>query len=306
MPPLPPDLVRNAVDAWGEDGRRWLDGLPSLLSALAAEWRLRPEAVTPYDLSFHWVVPVRREDGTDAVLKLGPPGPGHLDAEAAALELFAGGGAVRLLEYDRDRGALLLERARPGTPLSSLVPDEDAAATAAFVQVARGLRRAAPEDSPLPVLERAGVAFSRHLAEHPGDGPLPRSLVERAGALFAELCADAPERVVLHGDLHHDNILRCGSGGWLAIDPHGYVGDPGYETGALFYNPAIDDRDPALLGLVPARIEQVADGLGIPPDRVAAWAFVKAVLSEVWTAEGGGRPGSRALDVALSLADRLP
>ncbi|WP_067458032.1 aminoglycoside phosphotransferase family protein [Actinomadura macra] len=237
---------------------------------------------------------------------MGPPGPGHLAVEAAALEFYGGEGAVRLLAYDDVRGVLLLERAEPGVPLSSLVPEKDEEATAAFVSVARGLRRAAPEDSPLPPLERESASFSDHLLEHPGDDPLPRFLVERAGRLFDGLCAGAPERVVLHGDLHHDNILSAGREPWLAIDPHGYIGDSGYEVGALFYNPDIDDRDPALLSQVPARIEQVADGLGMPVDRVVAWAFVKAVLSEVWTVQGGDRPGSRALDVALSLVDRLP
>ena len=92
---------------------------------------------------------------------------------------------------------------------------------------------------------------------------------------------------------------------WLAIDPHGLVGDPGYETGALLYNPDPERRDSALLALVPARIEQLADGLGLPTERVVAWGFVKAVLSEVWTAQGSGTLGSRALDVARQLLPRL-
>lgn len=135
---------------------------------------------------------------------------------------------------------------------------------------------------------------------------MPRHLVERAARLFDELCADPSGTVVLHGDLHHDNILRATREPWLAIDPHGYVGDPGYEAGALLYNPDPEDRDDALLSLVPARVEQLADGLGLPPERVVAWGFVKAVLAEVWTAEDGGTPGDRPLDVALQLLARLP
>ncbi len=57
---------------------------------------------------------------------------------------------------------------------------------------------------------------------------------------------------------------------------------------------------------MPARLEQLADGLGLAPERVVAWGFVKAVLSEVWTVQDGGTPGSRALDVALQLLPRLP
>ncbi|MUN36238.1 aminoglycoside phosphotransferase family protein [Actinomadura litoris] len=303
--PLPSVLVENAVEVWGDDGRRWLKRLPGLLAEIAREWRLEIEAAR-YGLSYHWVAPVRREDGTKAVLKLGPPEPGHLGIEAAALEIYGGEGAVRLLEHDPGRGALLLERAEPGRVLSELVPDKDEEATAVFLDVARRLRHVPPPGCALPGLEKESASFSGHLRRFPGDGPLPRHLVERAGRLFDELCASAPERLVLHGDLHHDNILSAEREPWLAIDPHGVVGDPGYEAGVLFYNPGPDDRDGRLVDLVPARIEQVADGLAMPVERVVAWGFVMAVLSEVWTAQGDGTPGSRALDVALSLVGRLP
>jgi streptomycin 6-kinase len=82
----------------------------------------------------------------------------------------------------------------------------------------------------------------------------------------------------------------------------------------MVYNPGISigtsigalDRNPALARLVPARVEQLADQTGIDADRVVAWAFVKAVLSELWTWEDGERAGGRALDVAQLLASRLP
>jgi streptomycin 6-kinase len=111
--------------------------------------------------------------------------------------------------------------------------------------------------------------------------------------------------VVLHGDLHHDNVLRGTREPWLAIDPHGIVGDPGAEVGAMLYNPDPDNRDPSLVALVPARVEQLADGLGLDENRVVAWGFVQAVLSEVWTAENESAPVTRALDVALLLEPRL-
>ncbi|TDC48529.1 aminoglycoside resistance protein, partial [Actinomadura sp. KC345] len=293
-----------ALEVWGAAGRRWLDDLPSIVDAVARAWRLRVGA--PFELSFHWVAEATREDGSAAVLKLGPPEPGHLAIEAATLEFYGGHGAVRLLDHDPARGALLLERAAPGTLARSLVPGHDEEATAAVIDVMRNLHRPPPPGCPLPDLSTESASFSAHLRRFPGDDPLPRRLVERAGRLFGELCADASDRVVLHGDLHHDNVLRAGREPWLAIDPHGYVGDRGYDAGALLYNPDPDDRDDALLKLVPARVEQLADGLGLPRERVEAWGFVTAVLSEVWTAEGGGRTGGRPLDVAFRLLPRVP
>lgn len=288
---------------WGAAGERWLADLPGLFDAVLAEWELRPGE--PYPLSFNWVCPVRRADGSPAVLKLGVPASDHLVDEASALRAFGGRGAVRLLARDADRGALLLEHARPGTLLRELVPGQDEAATAAVVGVLRRLHSAPVEGVTLPPVSQLTEDFAQHLSERPDTAGLPRRMVERAAGLFAELCDDAWPPVVVHGDAHHDNLVRAEREPWLAIDPHGRVGDPGSEIAPVLYNPDPWLRDDALLKLVPARVEQLADGLGIPLDRAIAWGYAGSVLSEVWTAEGGGRPEGRPLDVARLLERRL-
>ncbi|WP_170323417.1 aminoglycoside phosphotransferase family protein [Cryptosporangium phraense] len=301
---LPADLVRNVEGTWGEDGRRWLAELPSLVDAVAAQWELT--VGEPFALSFNWVARAVDASGTPVVLKLGPVSGAHLGPEAAALRAFDGRGAVRLLAADAARGALLLERATPGTRLREMVTaGRDTEATEILVLVANSLHDAAP-DPALPDVSTLGVAFSQYERAFGDAGPLPLALVRRAGALFAELCGSAPRRVVLHGDLHHDNVLRSDSvlrsgDGWLAIDPHGYVGDPGFEAGAMLYNPDPDRADDALLAAVPRRIEQLADGLGVPLDRLTDWGFAVAMLSAVWDTEGDPGPPGRALDVARLL-----
>ena len=299
-------LRRNVVGAWGADGERWLADLPRVLAGVAGDWGL---AVGPaYDLSYHYVAAVTCDDGTAAVLKLGVPSGGSLAEEAPALRAWAGRGAVRLLRDDLTRAALLLERAEPGERLRDLVPARDTEATSVAAAVMR--RLAIPPDRALPDLVNQAHAFDEYLERLGDAGPLPADFVARAGGLMRELCASAPDRVVLHGDLHHDNILRATREPWLAIDPHGLVGDPGYETASLLFNPDPDDRDEALTALVPARVEQLADELDMPLERVVAWGFVKAVLSDVWSAEewtpDAPSPVSRALDVARLLAPRLP
>lgn len=295
---VPPALARNVAEVWGDRGRDWLDGLPGLIAAVTRDWGLTP--AEPYLLSFNWVVPVTRADGTPAVLKLGVPSP-DLRRETAALRVYDGNGAVRLLAEDADRGALLLERAEPGTPATALVPHHDERATAVLIGAGRRLHRPPPAGCPLPELGDEGRRWFRsHLRRFPGDDPLPRRVVEQAARLFDDLCADAPQRLVLHGDLHHDNVIRARREPWLAIDPHGFVGDPGYDCGAMLYNPWPDRREDDLLALVPRRVEQLADGFGLPAGRVVAWGFVTGVISEVWTAEGG-TPGSRAWDTAMLL-----
>lgn len=300
---LPAAFTRTVRNTFGSAGRRWLAGLPGIAGQVVREWELTVEE--PFPLSLNWVSRVRRPDGTTAVLKLGVPEAGHLADEATTLEFFAGHGAVRLLARDDVRGAVLLEEARPGTQVRHLVPERDEAATFVLIDVMRRLHRPAPDGIALPELSRRVASFDDHLHRFPGQGPIPRHLVERARGLFAELCATAAERVVLHGDLHHDNVLAAGREPWLAIDPHGVVGDPGYELGALLYNPEPRGGD-EVLNLLPGRIEQLADGLGMPIERVVAWGFVQAVLSEVWLFQADDARSMRSLRVAHQLWPRLP
>jgi streptomycin 6-kinase len=292
---LPAALVQNILESWPENGSRWLDDLPGLVDDISREWKLSVGAT--YPMTFHWVAQVTTADGVAGVLKLGVP-DGHLSVEAEALRIFDGDGAVRLLAEDLPKGALLIEQAVPGDRVASLVPFDDAKATELLIDAGKKLHRVPPDGCALPHLRGEGEDFRGYLRRFPGAGPLPRRLVEKAAELFEALCDSAEDRV-LHGDLHHDNVLRAGDG-WKAIDPFGRVGDPGFDCGPMLYNPDPPRRDPELLSLVPARIEQLADGYGMPVERVRAWGFVMAVLSEVWNSDGG-TVGSRALDVALMI-----
>jgi streptomycin 6-kinase len=96
--PLPAVLERNVVGVWGAEGEAWLAGLPALRDRVARAWGLA--LGEPYPLSYHWVTPATRPDGTAAVLKLGVPGADHLPVEASTLECWGGAGAVRLLAYE--------------------------------------------------------------------------------------------------------------------------------------------------------------------------------------------------------------
>ncbi|MBM2623210.1 phosphotransferase [Actinoplanes sp. LDG1-06] len=281
-------LTRNIVENWGADGQRWLSDLPTLVGEVAADWGVR--VLEPFPMTFHWVAAAVRDDGTKAVLKLGVP-DGHLDSEAEALRVFDGDGAVRLLAENAAKGALLIERADPGTPLT--VADE-----AALVDVGHRLHRVRAENRNLPHLRKLRGGFERYV-----EGPIPRRMVDRAAELFDDLCDSAPRETVLHGDLHHGNVLRGHDGDWVAIDPHGWVGDPGYDGGAMLYNPEPERRDPELLARVPERIDMLT--AYEERERVVAWGFVMGVLSELWTVEASGQARSRALDVARMLEPLL-
>ncbi len=248
--------------------------------ACARRWGLTLGA--PFPSEYNDVIAAVRADGLEVVLKLAD---GDARPEAAALELLDGRGAVALLDADHDLRALLLERVRPGTPLDCL---DDEAATRVLAALMPRLWRPVPA-AHLPLSVGGwGEAFARHRVAFGGAGPLDAGLFARGEAVFAELCASAEGVVVLHGDLHHDNVLRAEREPWLAIDPKGVVGERAFEPGVLLHNPI-----PGLLAMdAPARVlarrlDVLTEMLGLDRERLRAWGFAQAVLSAVWFVEDG-------------------
>jgi streptomycin 6-kinase len=99
-----------------------------------------------------------------------------------------------------------------------------------------------------------------------GTGPLPVTLVDRAEALFAELIGSQGAGVILHGDLHHDNILSAEREPWLAIDSKGVIGEAEYEPGAFLRNRLLSQPDPAKT--LARRVNHFAERLGFDRQRM--------------------------------------
>ena len=218
------------------------------------------------------------------------------------LQHWRGRGAVRLLAH-ADDGAVLLERALPGHALTDLVlAGDDDAAMAILCGVAGALHAAAPPPHDLARVEDWALGFARH--RHSGDATIPAAQLDRAEQLFAALAASQGERVLLHGDLHHDNILFDARRGWLAIDPKGVLGEPGFEIGAMLRNPTEHASRFADAAIIDRRVAIAVERLGLDRRRVLAWAFAQAVLSAVWSLEDGFSP-TRGLATASALLPLL-
>lgn len=300
-PSIPETFARTQISLRGEAGLAWLDRLPALTEEISERWSLRVGSPFP-DLSYNWVMPARRDDGSAAVLKLSFPGDKEFRTAAAALAAFDGRGICRLLELDLDGGAMLLERLRPGTPLTAV--NDDAEATAIAAGVMKRLSRSAPPDHPFPTVSDWSRGFERLRRRYAGGtGPMPEDLVERAETLFAGLLASEGAPLLLHGDLHHENILASERGPWLAIDPKGVVGEAAYEAAALLHNPAEALNAPDPKSLIERRLSVLSSGLRLDRDRIRAWGIAQAVLAAYWSLEDGGQVWDTALTFARLLEE---
>ncbi|MFN8634468.1 MAG: aminoglycoside phosphotransferase family protein [Chloroflexota bacterium] len=300
---LPSDqLARNVRHGLGAEGEAWLQTLPSLVQELCRRWQIT--LGEPFELSFNYVARARCKDGTEAVLKVGPWAE-ELDREIRTLQLLAGDGACRIFESDLARHAMLLERLRPGRMLLDLSASDDDEATRIGARVMRRFWRPVaeiPELRQFRPLAEWFRAFERHRAFYGGPGPLPERILEHAERLAPELLATAPRLVLLHADLHHYNILSADREPWLAIDPKGMLGDPGYEVGPFLMNPWPQD-DTASPAVLARRLDILADELQYDRSRLRDWGIVHAVLSACWSAENDGTDWRKAVATAENLLD---
>jgi streptomycin 6-kinase len=295
---LPAGLSERITNVHGEAGAAWLARLPLLLADAERRWHVT--LGPPFELSYNYVAPAARLDGPDAVLKAGFPSQA-IGWEIDALHHFDGRGAVSLLDVDREAGILILERLSPGT---SLVDVDDVAATEVAASVMRRLWRQPPLGHSFPSVAGWADSTARLRATHDGGaGPLPERLVTRAEGLLRDLLDPAPESVVLHGDLHHSNILRAEREPWLAIDPKGVIGEPACEVGAYLLNPWPDVGSwPDLPRVSRRRVDQLSDSLAIARERLVAWGIVRAVTSACWNLVDHGGGWEPAMHVAEVLA----
>lgn len=298
---IPDSLVHTRSNMPDAVGTAWLHSLPFLLAECERRWSLTISSPFPH-LSYNYAASAICADGTNVVVKVCSPDREFM-TEIEALRVYAGEGTVQLRHADLDLGVLLLEHIRPGTLLLTIEDDIEAISIAASVM--RQLRKPVPGDHSFPSVSDWAKGLTR-LRRYFGDttGPFPEKLVDEAEHLFADLLASMSEPVVLHGDLHHFNILAAERQPWLAIDPKGVVGEPEYETGALLRNPTpyiLSDPQPG--ATFARRVRQLADELDFDPKRIRDWAVAQAVLSAWWSVEDHGY--SRDVQTFLAFAEAL-
>lgn len=299
---IPEIFAQTIREVYGPAGAEWLARLPLLLAECADRWGLTFSEPFP-NLSYNYVIPAGTTKGQSVVLKCGVPNR-ELSNEMVALAHYGGRGSVPLLEADPALGVMLLARLRPGTPLSHLPNDDEATLIAA--EVMANLWCSLPAGHTFPTIADWGQGFHRLRQRFNGTtGPFPAHLVTQAEQLYTQLTATMADPVLLHGDLHHDNILAAGPQLWLAIDPKGLVGEAAYETGALLRNPDWLFKTSQPHQILNRRVTRLAQSLGLAPGRIIGWGMAQAVLSGWWHYEDHGYGWEPTLHLAQWLADLL-
>jgi streptomycin 6-kinase len=229
---IPEDFIDKTSSTFGQSGEEWISKLPEILGFCQDKWQLTH--IQPVEnLSINLICFAQSKFFGHVVLKLQAP---HSErrTELTALQLFAGRKVCQLLAFDQEAAALLLERILPGDDLRSL-PEKGEQLEIGADLVSR---------LPLQVSSNHSLPSYRTWITNAFDNILPQSgaddqlskLMHTAGLVLDEIYPPGSPSYLLHGDLHHDNILRSHQKGWKIIDPQGVIGLPFMEAARFIQN----------------------------------------------------------------------
>jgi streptomycin 6-kinase len=273
--------LARTVEEFADDGRAWLDALPSTLERLKQQWSLTVDGPGP-DGSCSYLLAVRRADGEPAMLKVSVP---HREAEREpdALREWDGDGAVRLLELDAS-GAMLLERVVPGTRLAS--HDDPDGISRIGGALLRRLQKPVADGHSFEMLRDVCAEWAANARERirtiGSREDIP--IVEEGAELLESLPGEEKECVLLHGDYHHWNVLASTREPWLAIDAKPMVGDPVFDSAQFLGN-----RHGVAPESFKRSVDVFADATGFDRRRMLQWILAKTAEDATWGMSTGQR-----------------
>ncbi len=256
-------------------------------------WGLDPDG-EPFTTRFGSRLAPVRHLGEPAMLKIA----GHEDERrgGALMDWWGAEGAARVLRRAED--AILLERVCGPRSLAAMaLGGRDDEATAVLCETAMRLHAPRAKPAPEALVPLDSWFHALDVAARRDGG-----VFAAAQPFAARLLAEPRDIVVLHGDLHHDNVLDGGDRGWLAIDPKGLIGERGFDYANLFRNPT---AELALApGIMERRVAVVAETARLEPVRLLQWVFAYAALGAAWSLDSGHDPGP-GLAIAQMAAGRI-
>ena len=288
-----PEAAQRKITLMGAEGSRWMNSLGRVIRELENDWDIRIGA-TLHGGSEALVTEAKLADGTDAVIKLGIPGPTGFEQEMRTLQAAGGCGYAHLLNHDAARRVMLLERL--GTPLDQLgLPVKRQ------IEIICATLREAWTVTTDAGDRQTGAQKARYLGQFIATtwNELGKPCAERAienALAFADLRSrayDPDNSVLVHGDAHGANTLQvlgpvsAGNSGFKFVDPDGMWAERACDLAVPMRDWSDDllEGDPLTRGL--ARCTYVAGLTGAPFDAIWQWGFLERMSTGLYLLQLG-------------------
>ena len=186
-----------------------------------------------------------------------------------------------VLAYEKD--ALLMLRARGQNSLIQIARNQDTQATQIMGSIVQKLHAIQCNQTTLDLMP-----LSQHFRALSAASKKHGGIFQKAHQIAQDLLSNPVNQTLLHGDIHHGNILDFENLGYLAIDPKGLIGESYFDFANLFLNPDMETatRD----GRLEAQLDTICKMAELDRRRLLSWVLAYAGLSAAWHLEDGTDP----------------
>lgn len=291
--------VRDIIKRFGQ---AHYDQVLSNIEEYEAKWGLTNLKLKSH-LSANLIFTCHSDQFGDAVLKIGYPDSPEIVTEVNALKEYDGGKFCKVYEWDIEAGIFLEQYIAPGIALRA-EPSLDAR-LAVFCGLYQDLHICSKIEGVYPTYKQWVYRITEYMRNRQDCTDLYLKM-KKAKAVFDNVSLNYNGEYLLHGDLHHDNILLNQDGAYTIIDPKGVIGDPVFDIPRFILNEFGNELTPALQSKVSYIITILAEQLHIPSHALKQCLYVEMTMAVCWCAESGSDSSELAkLMEKIELTERI-
>ena len=262
------------IEKWGND---FHDKIVQTIEIYSEKWKLSDFEFVEY-YSIHAIFFCKSELYGDCVLRIGDNDDdedniyGFMSEYNALLEFNDSGKFCKIFDCDADKNIMLIERIIPGTMLKNEPSLEKRLSV--FSELFNGLHKE-PKNPERYASPERWLEDIDNILNFLGQHEKYKELYShglKAKELILEIMKTYDRRLLLHGDLHFENILLDKDGMYKIIDPISVIKDPVFEVGRYITNEYWNDRPENRFETIEKIIKYFVKNLKIP-DKILRQSF---------------------------------
>jgi streptomycin 6-kinase len=277
------DEIQNIINRFGKE---FYDKVLQDIEVYADKWSLTSFKLIP-SYSANLVFTCHSKNFGSAVLKIGNPTFREVFTEFNTLLEYKGRGFCRVFDSDIEKGVILEECIQPGKPLRDESSIEKRLSV--FCSLYKGLHITPAKAEIYPTY----VGWVSRITEYMSKRQDYKELylhMKKAEEICLSISELYTQKLLLHGDFHHDNILLGSGEKYVIIDPKGVIGDPVFDIARFILNEFDDEITTELYKKIKDIIGSLEKELNIPEVILKQCLYVETSMAMCWCVESGATP----------------
>lgn len=264
-------------------GKHFYEKVLRDIEVYADKWALTSFQLIP-SYSANIVLKCYSEHFGSVVLKIGNPSFREILTEFNTLCQYNGRRFCKVFDADIENGVILEECVQPGIPLR----DESSLdkRLSVFCSLYKDLHIKPDQAEIYPTYTEWVGRITEYMSKREDCKPL-YLYMKKAKDICLSVSASYSQKLLLHGDFHHDNILLGPDGAYIIIDPKGVIGDPVFDVPRFILNEFGDEITAELYKKINDIINVLEKNLNIPNDILKQCLYVETAMGVCWSVEDG-------------------